>query len=118
MMDESLDPIKFMSYEIKTDAAGKFRFNLKAANGQVILSSQGYASKADLLTGIASVQKHGPDDANFEKKDSSKGEPYFVLKAKNGVVIGTSEMYSAVAGRDNGIESVKKNSPSTEIKEV
>jgi len=107
-----------MSYEIKTDAAGKFRFNLKAGNGQVILSSQGYAAKADALNGIASVQKHGPDEANFERKDSTKGEPYFVLKAKNGVVIGQSEMYSSVAARDNGIASVQKNSPSTEIKEV
>lgn len=107
-----------MSYELKTDAAGKFRFNLKAANGQVILSSQGYASKADALNGIASVQKHGPDDANFERKDSVKGEPYFVLKAKNGVVIGQSEMYSSTAARDNGIASVQKNSSSTDVKEV
>lgn len=107
-----------MSYELKTDAAGKFRFNLKAANGQVILSSQGYASKADALNGIASVQKNGPDDSSFEKKDSAKGEPYFVLKAKNGVIIGQSEMYSSVAARDNGVDSVKKNSPSTTVKEV
>ncbi|RYD25242.1 MAG: DUF1508 domain-containing protein, partial [Verrucomicrobiaceae bacterium] len=98
-----------MSYEIKTDAAGKFRFNLKAGNGQVILSSQGYATKADALSGIASVQKHSPDDGNFERKDSSKGEPYFVLKAKNGVVIGQREMYSTPAARDNGIVSVQKN---------
>lgn len=107
-----------MSYELKTDAAGKYRFNLKAVNGQVILSSQGYASKADALTGIASVQKHGPDDENFERKDSTRGEPYFVLKAKNGVIIGQSEMYSSIAARDNGIASVQKNSPSQDVKEV
>jgi len=107
-----------MSYEIKTDAAGKFRFNLKAGNGQVILSSQGYASRADALNGIASVQKHAPDDGNFERKDSSRGEPYFVLKANNGVVIGQSEMYSSTVARDTGIASVQKNGPSADVKDV
>jgi uncharacterized protein YegP (UPF0339 family) len=114
MADEP-DPTRSMSYEIKADASGKFRFNLKAGNGQIILSSQGYASKADALNGIASVQKHSADDANFERKDSAKGEPYFVLKAKNGVVIGQSEMYSSTAARDNGIASVQKNGPSTNV---
>ncbi|HVJ47486.1 MAG TPA: YegP family protein [Luteolibacter sp.] len=107
-----------MSYEIKTDAAGKFRFNLKAGNGQVILSSQGYADKAGVEGGIASCQANGPLEESYERKDSVKGEPYFVLKAKNGQIIGQSEMYSAVAARETGIESVKKNSPSTTIKEV
>ena len=107
-----------MSYEIKKDAAGKFHFNLKAAKGQIILSSQGYADKAGVQGGIASCQANGPSDDSFEKKDSSKGEPYFVLKAKNGQVIGNSEMYSTTAARDNGIESVKKNRPSSDIKGV
>lgn len=107
-----------MSYEIKTDKAGKFRFNLKAANGQVILSSEGYNEKAGVLGGIASVQKNGPDAANYEKKLSSSGQPYFSLKAGNGQLIGSSEMYSTEAARDNGIASVQKNSSSTEIREV
>ena len=59
-----------MSYEIKIDKAGKLRFNLKAGNGQVILSSEGYADKAGALGGIASVQKNGPDAADYEKKTS------------------------------------------------
>ena len=110
-------PVKTMSYEIKTDKGGKFRFNLKATNGQIILSSQGYADKASALKGIASVQANGADDANFERKDATSGQPYFVLKAKNGQVIGQSELYSSTAARDKGIESVKKNSSSTTIKE-
>lgn len=107
-----------MSYEIKTDAAGKYRFNLKATNGQVILSSEAYTAKAGALNGIASCQTNGPLEERYERKDSSAGQPYFVLKAKNGEIIGRSEMYSSVAARDAGIESVKKNSPSTDIKEV
>lgn len=105
-----------MSYEIKTDKGGRFRFNLKASNGQIILSSEAYADKAGALGGIASVQKNGPDAANYEKKVSSSGHPYFLLKAGNGQIIGASEMYSSEAARDNGLASVQRSSPSTEIK--
>jgi uncharacterized protein YegP (UPF0339 family) len=82
------------------------------------MSSQSYASRADVLAGIASVQKHSPEDSNFERRDSSKGEPYFVLKARNGEVIGQSEMYFSTVARDNGIVSVQKNGPSTVVKEI
>ena len=96
-------------YEVSTAANGKFHFVLKAGNNEVILSSQMYADKSGAMAGCDSVKKNGTDDAMFERKMSAKDQPYFVLKAGNGQIIGNSEMYTAVAGRDNGIESVKKN---------
>ncbi|GAB6010025.1 YegP family protein [Dysgonomonas reticulitermitis] len=47
--------------------------------------------------------------------EAKNGKPYFNLKASNGQVIGTSEMYESVAARDNGIASVKKNAPDAEV---
>lgn len=102
-------------YKLKGGAS--YRFTLLAANHEVILTSQSYDSKAGAEGGIASVQKHGPDAKNFEKKTSTASQPYFVLKAANGQTIGTSEMYSSEAARDNGIASVQTNSPSTTVKE-
>lgn len=107
-----------MSYELKTDAAGKFRFNLKAANGEIILSSQAYTEKASALAGIESVRINGVAEENFEKKTSTANEPYFVLKAANGQIIGHSEMYSSAAARDNGIASVQKNCPSEVVTDL
>ena len=107
-----------MSYELKKDASGKFRFNLKAGNGEVILSSESYEAKSSALSGIDSVRVNGADDANFEHKTSSSQQPYFVLKAKNGEVIGKSEMYSSDSARENGIASVRKNCPSTDVKDL
>lgn len=107
-----------MSYEIKQSTSGKHMFNLKAANHQVILTSQLYKSKAAAEGGIASVQKHGANDKNFELKTASSKQPYFILKASNGQTIGKSEMYQSEAAARKGIESVKKNCASTEIKEV
>lgn len=102
-------------FEIKTRKNGEFQFDLKAGNGQVILSSEGYTAKANCHNGIESVRKNSKDDSKFERKTSSNGKPYFNLKATNGQVIGTSEMYESEASRENGIESVKKNAPEAEI---
>jgi uncharacterized protein YegP (UPF0339 family) len=94
---------------------GEFQFNLKASNGQNILSSEGYSSKANCENGIESVKKNSQDDAKFDRKTSSNGKYYFNLKATNGQIIGTSEMYEAEAGRDNGIESVKTNAADSTV---
>lgn len=95
----------------------EFQFVLKAGNGEVILSSEGYASKANCMNGIESVRKNSQDDSKFEKKEAKDGRLYFNLKATNGQIIGASQMYASASGRDNGIESVKKNAPDSEVKE-
>jgi len=105
-------------YEIKNSKNKKFIFNLRAGNHEVILSSQVYASRASALEGIASVQKHGPKKAFYEKKTSDAKQPFFVLKAANSQVIGKSEMYASWSGRTKGIASVMANSRSKVIKEV
>ena len=105
-------------FELKKTAAGKFLFNLKAGNGEVILTSESYEAKPSAENGIASVKANAPDDAKFERKTSKKKQPYFVLKAANGQVVGTSEMYSSTAAMENGIASVKKNAPTAKTKDV
>jgi len=97
---------------------GDFHFNLKAGNGQVILSSQGYSSKDGCLNGIESVKKNAADENKFEKKVSTNGKFYFSLKAGNGQIIGSSEMYESEAGCDNGIASVQKNAPDASVEEA
>ena len=105
-------------FELKTAANGKFHFNLKAGNGQIILSSEMYESKSAAENGIESVKKNAGDDGRYERKESSNGKPYFNLKASNGQVIGKSEMYESASAMENGIESVKKNAPAAETSEA
>ena len=102
-------------FELKKSTNGKFFFSLKAGNGEKILGSEMYETKPAAENGIASVKKNAGDDARYEKKTSNKGDAYFNLKASNGQIIGSSEMYSSEAGRDNGIESVKKNAADAAI---
>lgn len=98
-------------FVITTRKNGEVQFNLKAGNGQTILASEGYTTKAACLNGIESVKKNSQDDGRFDRLEAKNGKPYFNLKAGNGQIIGTSEMYESVAARENGIESVKKNAP-------
>ena len=100
------------------------KFDLKATNGDVILTSEVYTAKASCLNGVESVKKNAPVAAvedqtqeGFETQKNPKFEIYtdkagefrFRLKARNGEIIGTSEGYKAMKSCLNGIESVRKN---------
>ena len=102
-------------FEIKTTANDRYMFNLKAANGQVILTSQSYASRQGALDGIDSVRRHCAENMNYERRTAADGSPYFVLVALNSVEIGRSEMYSSSDAMENGIASVKANAPEAAV---
>lgn len=102
----------------QSGAKNEYRFRLKAANGQNILSSEGYSSKAGCMNGIESVKKNAPDASNFVKTKTDSGNFRFNLLAGNKQVIGTSQNYKSESGRDNGVESVMKNAPEAVVKEV
>ena len=105
-------------FEITKRKNGEFQFNLKAGNGQVILTSEGYSSKSNCINGIESVKKNSQDDSKFERKTAVNGKAYFNLKATNGQIIGSSQMYESEASRNNGIASVTTNAPGAEIVEL
>lgn len=118
---------KFVTKQTKN---GGFTFNLKAANGQVIATSQTYKSEATLKTGIESVKKNAPIAAvedqtvegfktetnpKFEIYTDKKGEFRFRLKAKNGQIIATGEGYTTIKACKNGVASIQKNAPDADI---
>ena len=105
-------------YELKVAKNGEFFFNLLAANGQGILKSEMYSSRSAAMNGIASVQTNCGDDGQYECKTSGNDKTYFVLKAKNHQVIGQSQMYESDSGCQNGMESVKANGVSSDIKDL
>ena len=98
-------------YDLNESSDGQYYFNLKAGNGEIILTSERYKQKASATNGIESVRTNSPIDSRYERKSSTAGQPYFVLKAANGEPIGRSEMYSSTTAREGGITSVKTNGP-------
>ena len=118
-------------FVIRTVNSG-IKFDLKATNGQVILTSEVYTTKAACRNGVESIMKNAPianvedqtvegfetmTHPKFEMYKDKAGEFRFRLKARNGEIIGVSEGYTTKANCVNGVESVKKNAAEAEIVE-
>ena len=117
-------------FEISATPNGGYRFVLKAANGQVISTSQVYKTIVTCKKGIASVKVNALthiddqtlDEAEqiplknpkFEIYKDKAGEFRFRLRAKNGQIILASEGYGTKANCKNGIDSIGKNAPDAE----
>ncbi len=105
------------TFLVTTRKNGEFQFVLKAGNGEIILTSEGYSAKAGCMNGIESVRKNSQDENRFEMKEAANGKFHFNLKATNGQIIGSSQMYTSEAGCKNGMASVAKNAADAEVKE-
>lgn len=103
-------------FVIDKSTKSQLYFNLKAGNGEIILTSELYKAKSGVLNGIDSVRENAPLDNRYERKDNSQYS--FNLKAKNGQVIGRSETYTTRASREKGIEAVKKNAPDAVVNDL
>lgn len=96
----------------------QFYFNLLSGSGERILTSERYDARQSVDTGIASVKLNAPVDQQYHRRTDAQGMPYFVLKAKNGEIIGKSESYSSTAAMERGIHSVMSNAPLATIEEA
>lgn len=113
-------------YRIQKVPTG-YKFNLLAANGQIIAASEIYTTHAACLQGIESVRKNAPianfedhciepiavqKHPKFELYRDRAGEFRFRLKARNGEIIAFGEGYTTKANCQKGIESIRKNADS------
>ena len=120
---------KFVIKDTKTGV----KFDLKASNGEVILTSEVYKSEKSCRNGVASVAKNAAvatiEDQTVEGYEPQKcpkfeiytdkaGETRFRLKAKNGQNIGSSEGYKSMKSCRNGIASVVKNAPEAAVERL
>jgi uncharacterized protein len=102
-------------FEIILSSDGKYMFNLKDGDGRVILQSEFYESKAACLNSVESVRKNSVVENRYERRVSSKGEPYFVLKGGNGQVLGISKVYNSNLTLDKMINSTKSDTKDASI---
>ena len=98
-------------FHLKKAKDGQFHFNLHAANGEIIRTSELYKAKDSALGGIESVRKNSQRDGAFEVKPANNGKFHFVLKATNGQVVGQSQLYASQANAEAGVQSVKRAAP-------
>ena len=96
-------------FELKKAANGRIMFNLKANNGEVILTSEMCVAKAAAKDGVAAVRVNAPHDARYDRQTAANGQRYFVLKAPNGRVLGKGEKYSSPQAMEDSITAVKRD---------
>ena len=104
-------------FVVFTGKDGQFYYRLHAANTQVVMTGQGYKTKAACKNGVNSVRKNAQNPKMFEVRSAKDGRQYFVLKATNGQEIGRSQMYKSASGCRNGMKSVATNSATAEVVE-
>jgi len=105
-------------FELSRSANGQHRFVLKAGNNEVILRSEQYKTRGSAKNGIAAVQKNSASTERYARKTAADGRTFFNLRAGNNQVIGSSQLYASPETRDAGIESVRANGVSTEVREI
>lgn len=93
-------------FEVYQDKAGGYRFRLKAGNGEIVLTSEGYTAKSGAVNGIESVKVNAGKAERYEKTETKAGNHRFKLKAGNHQVIGTGQSYASASSRDKGIAAV------------
>lgn len=93
-------------FDVFEGADGRFYFNLHAGNGEIVLSSQGYAQENSAYNGAFSVAENGLDPDRYEVLEASNGGWYFNVKAANGRVVGTSEVYASRSNAERAVDSV------------
>lgn len=102
-------------YTISRVGTSEYHWSLTARNAQTVLSSRIYAAKAGLETGIESCRTNSADEARYERTAANESRYYFVLRAADGEVIGTSETYHSERARDQAIALCKESGPLASI---
>lgn len=93
---------------IQNSDDGQIYFTLRATNHELVLTSETYTSLGAAKNGVEAVRVAAQSRSNFKPAWSRKEEPYFVLQSANSEIIGTSEMYSSAAARDEGISACQR----------
>ncbi len=90
-------------FELFSGANGKTYFHLRAGNGEIVLSSQGYSSKSAAQAGIASVIENGVFAERFDRIEGEDGQVRIRLVANNGAVIANGEPYASRSNAERAI---------------
>ena len=97
-------------------SSGQYWYRLRADNGEIVQSSEGYTTKASCQNGIRSVQANCQPQ-HFESFFNA-GQYGFNHVAANGEIIGRSEKYTTAQSRDHGIQFVLQDAPTARIEDL
>jgi uncharacterized protein len=81
-------------------------FRLRAGNGEIVLGSEGYSSKAAATNGITSVLANGASEAHYQVSETIAGTYGIRLVAGNGAIIATGESYASKSNATRAVRTI------------
>ncbi len=102
-------------FELTKNRHGLFVLSLKAANGQVVMTSQTLHNKDDAQALLEQLRKCSLKDECYDRRLAPGGQPYFSLLGEDGERLGKSTHYSSIAAMEKGIASVKRNASASRM---
>jgi uncharacterized protein len=102
------------TFEIFEGHDGEFFFRLRAADGEQILTSRPYTTKAGVEGGVFSVRTNAPIHARYDRRQTPSGFS-FVVKSVAHEVIGRSEVYPTAAARDASMLLMKTDAAAANV---
>lgn len=105
-----------MPYELKR-SDGKYLFNLKGEQHEVLLTSPAFPRKAEALAAIEAARKVGATEKGFELRRAATGSPFFVLKADRDQVICRSELFDSENAAWRAMQAARKHCPTVDVRD-
>ncbi len=105
-------------YELQKVRNGHYLFKLKGSNGEIILASETFCSKASAENAITFARYNAPDEHNYELKHSTDEHPYFILRGKNEQILGLSGPYRSESDARRGIKAAMECATTEEIMDL
>lgn len=96
---------------------GQFYYQLKAADGKIVLISDGYSSKESCLYNINLIRRNARYDNSFDRKNEFSNYT-FVLKCCKGEVLAEGEAYYDTDARESGIYAVKRDGITAPVEDL
>ncbi|MBP9085716.1 MAG: YegP family protein [Kofleriaceae bacterium] len=107
--EASLEAVVSPKFDLWQNDAGQYYFHLAAANGEILLASQGYQSRTGAINGVLSVLDNGGLDVRYAIKQGSDRKHYVSLLAANQQVIATGEGYSTKSNANRAVKTMVRN---------
>lgn len=89
----------------QSESGSQWFFHMVSGNGQVVLSSESYTTRAGAIGGLLSVLDNGTNEGRYEIFTGADGDRYVRLKAANGAVIAVTEGYSTLSSARRAVKS-------------
>ncbi len=93
-------------FQIFRGENGQYYARLRAANGEIVLTSEGYVSSTGATNVVESLRRNATVSASYEIRTSANGQYYFVVIAPNNETIGTSETYTTRSNATRAVDTV------------